>query len=67
MDLIRLNVPSPKRGTKILTQLVIATPQTRIVKSTAASPWEVFLRPEYARNLSIHYRQPRKTKTKGRE
>ncbi|MDF3024762.1 MAG: hypothetical protein K0R10_2123 [Alphaproteobacteria bacterium] len=62
MDLIRLNVFPPRRGTEILPQLIIATARTRIVKSTATSPWEVFLRPEHAEKFSIHYR-PQKKKT----
>jgi len=63
LDLIRLNVFTPRRGTEILPQLIIATPRTRIVKSTVTSPWEVFLRPEDAEKFSIHYRPHKKKKT----
>lgn len=62
LDLIRLHVIPPKRGAQIIAQLVIASDRTRIVKSSAASPWEVFLRPDHAQRLSIHYSVPRKHK-----
>ena len=55
MDLIRLNVVPPRCGTGHVAKLVIASPATRIVKSFAASPWEVFLCPEQAPRISIHY------------
>lgn len=67
MDLIRLNVFPPRRGTEILPQLIIATARTRIVKSTSTSPWEVFLRPEHAGKFSIHYRPHKKTSKKNAE
>lgn len=68
MDLIRLHVLPPRRSGDIVSRLVMTTPATRIVKSynNAASPWEVFLCPEQAARISIHYYQPRqKTDKKG--
>ena len=62
MDLIRLHVLPPTYGAKEISRLVIASPATRIVKSLAASPWEVFLCPQDAVGISIHYNRPRKKK-----
>jgi hypothetical protein len=65
LDLIRLHVLPPSHGAQEIAQLVIASPATRIVKSAAASPWEVFLCPEHAPQVSIHYYHPRTIKPKG--
>jgi len=43
------------RGTEGLTQHIITTSATRIIKTYTASPWEVFLRPKDAARFSIHY------------
>jgi hypothetical protein len=63
LDLIRLHVLPPTYGATEIARLVIASPATRIVKSTAASPWEVFLCPEHAPHFSIHYHRPRRRKS----
>lgn len=70
MDLIRIHVLPPSRtkssaGTPsqdLVGKLVITTPAARIVKcrTTDTSPWEVFLRPDRAARLSIHYHAPRR-------
>jgi hypothetical protein len=62
LDLIRLHVLPPSHGAREIAQLVIASPATRIVKSISASPWEVFLCPEKAQQISIHYHHPQKSK-----
>jgi hypothetical protein len=61
LDLIRLHVLPPKCGADHVSRLVIASPATRIVKSFVTSPWEVFLCPEYAARISIHYNNRRQT------
>ena len=66
MDLIRLNVLPSGFGADHVSKLVIASPATRLVKSYATSPWEVFLCPEQAQRFSIHY-HPERTSTKGRK
>jgi hypothetical protein len=55
LDLIKLHVFPPISGTQSLARHIIASPSTRIVKSYTASPWEVFLCPEQAGRVSIHY------------
>gem|GEM_PF-1480529 len=67
MDLIRLNVLPPAYGADQIAKLVIASPATRLVKSYAASPWEVFLCPEQAQRFSIHYHRPQGTTAQGRK
>jgi hypothetical protein len=52
----------PTHGAHEIARLVIASPATRIVKSISASPWEVFLCPEKAAQISIHYNRPQKQK-----
>jgi hypothetical protein len=64
LDLIRLNVLPPAdrppgARNSDLALLVIATDATRIVKSSRASPWEVFLCPQQAPRLAIHFRPRR--------
>lgn len=66
MDLIRLNVLPPSYGADQIAKLVIASKATRIVKSTAASPWEVFLCPQHAERIAIHYHRPRRKTKKGK-
>lgn len=66
MDLIRLSVLPPLVGADRISELVIASSATRIVKSFVASPWEVFLCPEHAARFSIHLNLPAKSSTKGR-
>ncbi len=68
MDLIRLNVLPPPRPSATgqsspgglrhdLAQLVITSAATRITKCLHASPWEVFLCPQHAPRIAIHYHQ----------
>ncbi len=64
MDLIRLHVLPPSYRAQDIARLIIASPATRIVKCSAASPWEVFLRPEHAGQFSIHYYKPKPQKLK---
>ncbi len=66
MDLIRLSVLPTAFGADQIAKLVIASPATRIVKSYAASPWEVFLCPEQAQRFSIHYHRPESRNNQGR-
>jgi hypothetical protein len=66
MDLIRLSVLPSVCGADQLAKLVIASPATRLVKSYTASPWEVFLCPEQAQRISIHYHRPERHNSKGR-
>mgnify|MGYP000390796356 FL=1 len=66
MDLIRLSVLPAAFGADQLAKLVIASPATRLVKSYAASPWEVFLCPEQAQRFSIHYHRPERHSNQGR-
>ena len=67
MDLIRLSVLPPLIGADRIAEIVIASAATRIVKSTAASPWEVFLCPKRAARFSVFYNRPPKTAvSKGR-
>jgi hypothetical protein len=66
MDLIRLSVLPSACGADQIAKLVIASPATRIVKSYAASPWEVFLCPEQAQRFSIHYHRPEHHHNNGR-
>lgn len=66
MDLIRLSVLPTVCGADQIAKLVIASPATRLVKSYAASPWEVFLCPEQAQRFSIHYHRPQQSHSKGR-
>jgi hypothetical protein len=67
LDLIRLNVLPPTYRAHQIGKLVIASKATRIVRSITASPWEVFLCPEHAQRISIHYNRPRKKPHKGRK
>ncbi len=67
MELIRLHVLPPSRGARAAATLVIASPATRIVKCIHASPWEVFLRPDHAARIAIHYYKPKPSNTKGRQ
>lgn len=64
MDLIRLHVLPPSYRAQDIARLIIASPATRIVKCSAASPWEVFLHPEDAGKISIHYYRPKALKLK---
>ncbi len=60
MDIIRLSVFPSGPSTEHLSRHIITTPATRIVKSYRASPWEVFLCPEHAGRVSVHYNRPRR-------
>lgn len=62
MDLIRIHILPPDCGAERVARLVIASPATRLVKSCTTSPWEVFLCPERAQRLSIHYHRPHRNK-----
>jgi hypothetical protein len=63
LDLIKIHILPPACGAKETARLVIASPATRIVRSHTASPWEVFLRPEQAARLAVHYiHRPRNKK-----
>jgi hypothetical protein len=58
LDLVRIHVLPPGSGSAFVSRLIVTSPATRIVRSHTASPWEVFLRPDMAARISIHYRQP---------
>lgn len=67
LDLIRINILPPPHGKDRLSQLVITTAATRLVKSLSASPWEVFLCPDHAGRFAIHYHRPRRHNHRGRK
>lgn len=55
LKLIRMHALPPGCGTAYVARLIATDPTAARLVRNETSPWEVFLRPEHAARISIHY------------